>query len=70
MLYEFAWFQGTLWAAAGEDGVLVLGKDGFEQAKKLTVFRLKALASRLFAFGNNRAIVFDGREWIGTELDF
>ena len=70
MLYEFAWFQGKLWAAAGEDGVLVLGRDGFESAKKLNVFRVRTVADRLFAFGGNLVAVFDGQEWIGTEMDF
>lgn len=70
ILYEFTWFQGKLWAAAGEDGILVLGKDGFESAKKLNLFRVRTVADRLFAFGQNRVVVFDGQEWIGTELDF
>lgn len=70
MLYEFAWFQDKLWAAAGEDGVLELGKDGFESAKKLNVFRIKAAAGLLFTFGGNEVTVFDGNEWSGADIDF
>jgi photosystem II stability/assembly factor-like uncharacterized protein len=70
MLYSFAWFRDKLWAAAGKDGILVLGDDGFESAKKLNVFRIKTVADRLFAIGGNEVTLFDGKQWLGADVDF
>jgi hypothetical protein len=66
---SLAWFDGTLFAATGLEGLFRLEPDGFELVKKRIFYELKIVGKLLFCYGNNLIAQFDGKEWWGGEID-
>lgn len=67
---SIAWYNGKLYAAAGVDGVFVLGNDGLEEFKSLTLYRLKAIGEHLVGVGNKLLAIFDGTGWHGGDINY
>lgn len=70
--YDLAWHQGKVYAAAGEDGILILGKDGMEPEASLKepIYNLDVVGDRLFASGENLLATHNGVKWIQGYLNF
>jgi hypothetical protein len=64
-----AWYRNALYAAAGGDGVYVLGSKGLEKIKDVQLYRLRTIADLLFGCGNKLVARYDGAAWRGGELD-
>ncbi|MFY2557028.1 hypothetical protein ACN469_05310 [Corallococcus terminator] len=65
---SLAWYQDTLYAAAGKDGVFRLGPRGLEKIKDVTLYRLRAIGDHLFGLGGRLVGRFDGKGWWGGQV--
>ena len=66
---SLAWYQGKLYAAAGQEGVYVLGSNGLEEFKDLTIDILETIDDLLFGVAGKFVVQFNGSEWWGGDLD-
>ena len=62
-------YQGKLYAAAGQEGVYVLGSNGLEEFKDLTIDILETIDDLLFGVAGKFVVQFNGSEWWGGDLD-
>ena len=66
---SLAWYQGKLYAATGQEGVYVLGSNGLEEFKDLTIDILETIDDLLFGVAGKFVVQFNGSEWWGGDLD-
>ncbi|MBN2530753.1 MAG: hypothetical protein JXR76_30480 [Deltaproteobacteria bacterium] len=68
-IYSLAIYQNKLYAAAGGDGVYVIGDNGLEKIKDVTFYNLNVIGDFMFGVGNRLVARFDGAGWWGGNLD-
>ena len=67
-IHSLAWYNGKLYAAAGADGVFILGDNGLEKIKDLKMYYVHTIGDSLFAVGNRFVARYDGSGWWGGNL--
>jgi hypothetical protein len=63
-----AWWRGTLYLAAGRDGLWRLDNGVVTAVKAVPVFHVAAIAGQLFGWGGSVIARFDGQQWSGGPL--
>jgi len=66
---SLAVYHNELYAAAGEDGIYRLGREGLNKVKTLAIYELNVIEDLLFGIGGQLVVQFDGRGWWGGNLD-